>query len=694
MNDIRQYIGKVYEIDFAGVRLKLKIIADRRIDPEFGTGALGVTPAHSMLDSVMAEENGLPGIKVIDEDGLIHEGLADYGKKTAKEARQLIVDRLKEKGLFEKEEDIQNNISVCYRCDTPVEPLPSLQWFIDVNKKLGNRQEAIGNRIDWNGKSIKDIAIDVVKSGKIKIIPERFEKTYFNWMENLRDWCISRQIWFGHRIPVWYRTSDELQVSNVELKKEIYVGTEAPEGEGWQQDEDTLDTWFSSGLWTFSTLAHKPEDIRLEDPSTGSGQGGKLIIDTDDFRNFHPTSVLETGYDIIFFWVARMIIMTTYAIGDIPFHDVYLHGLVLDEKGKKMSKSKGNVIDPLIMCEKYGTDATRLSLIVGSTPGNDLRLSEEKIAGFRNFANKLWNVSRYIMQITDNPSTRLRAGRQQITDVDFNNLTLAEHWILVKLNVLIEEVTEDIRNYRFSQAGERLREFTWSDLADWYLEASKFEDSPQKKHILWHILENVLKLWHPFIPFVTEAIWHEMGKENLLMVEQWPASQIADLFDPTQNRRTSQIGEDFEIVKSVVTAIRNARALNNIEPGRKVKAIVYAGGSTDVLRTQADIIKGLRTGIEELEIKEKGDKVEKAIFIAVGKIEIYLLGAIDEEKEKKRLTESIERLKKLITMTESKLADDKFTSRAPEAIVGKERMRLKEFQTEIKKLEEQMRNLS
>ena len=336
----KKYIGKEYEVDFVGIKLKLKIIADREVDMEFGTGALGVTPAHSMIDWHMAEENKLDIIKVIDEDGNIREGFDPFSGEDVFRARKMIVNKLKKDKLLEKEEEVDNKLSICYRCDTPIEPLPSLQWFIDVHKKIKRR----GN------KSIKELSVDAVKSGvfgrdKINIIPERFEKNYFHWMDNLRDWCISRQIWFGHQIPVWHKESiinEQLTINNDE--ENIYVGVEAPEGKGWTQDTDTLDTWFSSGLWTFSTLAQKPDQIKIKD--------GKLVIDSEDFKNFHPTNVLETGYDILFFWIARMIIMTTYAIEDIPFQDVYLHGLVKDEKGKKMSKSLGNTIDPLDMISR------------------------------------------------------------------------------------------------------------------------------------------------------------------------------------------------------------------------------------------------------------------------------------------------------------------------------------------------------
>ncbi|MBU1063055.1 valine--tRNA ligase, partial [Patescibacteria group bacterium] len=380
----KKYIGKIYEVNFCGVLLKLKIIADRHVEMEFGTGALGVTPAHSAVDWQMAEENNLEIIKVINEDGKILKGFNEFSNKTALEAREMIVKKLKEQNLLEKEEEIENNLSVCYRCNTSIEPLPSKQWFIAVDKK-----------IDFlNNKSLKEKAIEVAKNGEIKFIPERFSKKYLDWMENLHDWCISRQIWFGHQIPVWYKKQENKKSKNQENKKsrkqenkdEIYVGVKPPENineSEWVQDEDVLDTWFSSGMWTFSTLGW-PDNFK----------DGKK---TGDLARFHPIQVLETGYEILTLWVSRMIMMSLFAVQEIPFKNVYLNGMILDKNGKKMSKSKGNGIDPIEMIEKFGTDAVRLSLLIGSTPGNDARLSEEKIASYRNFVNKLWNISKYVI---------------------------------------------------------------------------------------------------------------------------------------------------------------------------------------------------------------------------------------------------------------------------------------------------------
>jgi valyl-tRNA synthetase len=667
----KKYIGEVFEADFCGVLLKLKIIADRNVDMDFGTGAVGVTPAHSMADWQMKEENDLEIIKVIDEDGNIREGFGEFSGKKAEKARELIFGKLKDNGLIEKEEEIDNKLSLCYRCDTPVEPLPSLQWFIDVNKKIPKY-----------GKTIKEMSIDAVKSSKIRVIPERFEKNYFHWMENLRDWCVSRQIWFGHRIPVWYRGA-KTQIN----EQDMYVGVEPPQGDGWVQDSDTLDTWFSSGMWTFSTMANKPDQIKLKD--------GKIIIDSEDFKNYHPTAVLETGYDILFFWVARMIIMTTYATGDIPFNDVYLHGLIRDDKGRKMSKSLGNVIDPLDMIEKYGTDAVRLSLVIGTTPGNDMRLSEEKIAGFRNFANKLWNMFRYIMiSIYENPK------RKDKTD-DFLDEDKA---ILNKLERLVGEITDDLDNYHFSQAGEKLKEFTWNEFADRYLEKVKMKNRAGSISYIFGVL---LKLWHPFIPFVTEEIWNKLYsnidsntyKRDLLMIQQWPAKgdvlSKSGLFDREEKefdreeiiKLLPQTEKEIELIDDIIKVIRNARSENKIEPSKKVKAIIYAGKNKKLVESQAHLIKNLKTGIEEIEIQKKGEKIKNAIYATVDDIDIYLIGAIDFEKEKERLVDEIEEVKKYIKQVEGKLNNQEFVNNAPEVIVNKEKEKLAAQEEKLEKLE-------
>ena len=475
-DDVRykEYVGKEYDAVFCDVPIHIKIVADKEVDPAFGTGAVGVTPAHSKIDWMIADRHELSHETIV---------INEYAKMTVEgrlkdkkviEARETVVEWLKSEGLLEKEEDTKQNIATAERTGGIVEPLPKLQWWIEVNKEVPGR-----------GKTLKELMLEPVRAGQIKIVPEHFEKTYFHWIENLNDWCISRQIWYGHRIPVWYRG------------EEITVG-EAPTGEGWTQDEDTLDTWFSSGLWTFSTLGW-PEQ-------------------TKDFKDYHPTDLLETGYDILFFWIARMILMTEFALGTIPFRCVYLHGLVRDAQGRKMSKSLGNNLDPLDITAKFGADAARMALIVGNTPGTDMRMSEEKIKGYSRFANKLWNIARFVLDNTKGADMRA-------------SLAASDAELLSAFEALTKEVTTDIEEYRIYLAAEKIYHYAWHELADKIIEESKLifagSDEAAKNSratLLLLLLTRTLKLLHPFMPFVTEEIWQSMPTKDaqFLMVASWP----------------------------------------------------------------------------------------------------------------------------------------------------------------------------
>ncbi len=469
------FVGKEYDAVFCDVPIHIKVVADKEVDPAFGTGAVGLTPAHSKVDWEIADRHELSHeVIIINEYAkmMVDGRLKD--KKTT-EARDIVVEWLRSEGLLEKEEDITQNISTAERTGGIVEPLPKLQWFIDVNRPVPGR-----------GKTLKELVIEAVRSGSIKIIPEYFEKTYFHWVENLRDWCISRQIWYGHRIPVWYRG------------EEITVG-EAPEGEGWVQDEDTLDTWFSSGLWTFSTLGW-PEK-------------------TADFKTYHPTDLLETGYDILPFWVMRMILMTEFTLGAVPFKTVYLHGLVRDAQGRKMSKSLGNNMDPLDVTAKFGADAARMALIVGNTPGTDMRMSEEKIKGYSRFANKLWNIARFVLDSAKN------------VELD-TTLTTGDAHILATFETLATEVTRDMDEYRMYLAAEKIYHYAWHELADKILEESKpilagsdAAARASRARLLVTLLDRTLRLLHPFMPFVTEEIYQSMPTKDaqFLMVAKWPS---------------------------------------------------------------------------------------------------------------------------------------------------------------------------
>ncbi len=650
----KKFIGQEFEGEFCGTPLKIKIIGDREVDMDFGTGALGVTPAHSMVDWKMAENNDLEIKKVIDEDGKIHNGFGEFSGLTAKEAGKLVVKKLKENNLLEKEEEIDNALSTCYRCDTAIEPLPSKQWFVSVDKKLDR----------LNGQSLKEKAIEVAQTKEISFIPNRFEKRYIDWMENLHDWCISRQIWFGHRIPVWYKND------------EIYVGTEPPKDvERWTQDPDVLDTWFSSGMWTFSTLGW-PDNFK-----DGKKSG--------DLKNFHPTQVLETGYEILTLWVSRMIMMSLFAVKEIPFENVYLHGMVLDEHGKKMSKSKGNGIDPIDVIEKFGTDAVRLSLLIGNTPGNNLRIGEEKIAGMRNLVNKLWNISRYI-----ETTYKISEAKEIDLNTPPNNedFTLADKWILIKFAELIKEVTGDIQNYRFSEAGEKLKEFTWNDLADWYLEISKTEtNTKDKTRILQFILGNLLKLWHPFIPFVTEKIWQELfakSQNDFLMISSWPKIGT--------EKQNEKILKDFSLLQSIIGAIRNIRTQYKITPKQKIAVIIYAHDKLSFLEKQTGLISGLKTGIDKLTIKKSGDKISQAHYEIIDQVEIYipLQDIIDISAELKRLKKEIAETENFIVNISKKLNNKSFVENAPEMVVNKEKEKLTTQENKLKNLKQYLENIS
>lgn len=669
----KKFIGKTFTVNDVGQKghtLNIKVIASESVEEEFGTGALGVTPAHSMADFDMYQEQKRLGdpielIAVIGEDGKMTQNAgAEYVGLTVEEARAKFVEYLQKNNLLEKEEDTIQNVGTSDRFKDVVEPLPKTQWFIDVNKRFKIKDSRLKNVKDGEEVTLKELMQKVVQTNQIEIIPERFNKTYFYWIDNLRDWCISRQIWFGHRIPAWYKG------------EEIYIGTEAPSGEGWEQDPDTLDTWFSSGLWTFSTLGWPHEK-------------------SEDFKNFHPTSLLETGYDILFFWVARMILMTTYTLGNVPFEKVYLHGLVRDEQGRKMSKSLGNIINPLDMIEKYGTDATRLSLVLGNTPGNDMKLSEEKIAGFRNFANKLWNISRFMLLNISEPKMDIDYPREN---------TLADSWILERLERVRSEVTEHFEKYQFSAAGEKLRDFTWNELADWYLEIAKVEG--EKSRILNYILNTVLKLWHPLMPFVTETIWQQVyGEKSILMVQQWP--QVPPKFDLyyIKNGFESPNERFFASLQNVITSIRNIRSQNKIDPAKKVSLYCKSGKHGKFFMFEwskgeqpQHLLESNKKALELLarvdDIKVDVEPPAGAVSIIVGTMEMWvdLSGAIDKEKERARLEKEIATVAPYVESLEKKLSGD-FAKNAPPAIVEKEKAKLAEAKEKLTKLQEQILSL-
>ncbi|NQT50012.1 class I tRNA ligase family protein [Candidatus Kuenenbacteria bacterium] len=840
----KKYIGQTFEVDFCGNKLNLKIISDPEVDPEFGTGALGVTPAHSPIDFEMYQKQKAASqpinlIAVIGSDGkMTNEAGAEFSGLSVEKAREKVIEKLKKQKLFIKEEDITQSVGTSDRFGDVVEAVPMTQWFVDVNKKIPGKKL-----------SLKQLMKQAVKSGhkgkaknKINITPKNFEKIYFQWIDNLRDWCISRQVWWGHRIPVWYKKgtevvmirhgqsvnnekkvlnsdvtrtefgltekgkkqvksaaaelkneqfdliihspftrtketahilSKELKISKIleddrlreygmgefegkpdgslsklrkgnfnewqksnpfgvesfeqvngritefldEIKKkypykrllivthgesfrytrgygkglsnkdtftlgypnnaeynwfklkedEIKVSEKEVKGSGWIQDEDTLDTWFSAGLWTFSTLGWPKK--------------------TKDLKKFHPTNWMQMGYEILFFWMARMILMTTYALDTIPFKDVYIHGMLRDDKGQKFSKSAGNGVDPIEIADKFGTDALRWSLLIGISPGNDSRFSDEKVEGARNLVNKLWNISRYILTSAEEnkrDSEEGSRGEKKRKTKRANTATLADKWILSRFSKLKQEMGRLLDGYSFSQAGELLREFTWGEFADWYLEISKAEGN--KDQLLNSILKDLLKLWHPYVPFVTEAIYQEIKKSkkqennDWLMISEWPKVEKKYIDE--------KVEKEFENVREVITKIRNLRSEYKVDPGKKISVSIKG----DALGDNEKAVMALAR-IEKINyVKSKPDKAAGAV---VGNMEIYLPLAdlLDFDKEKERLEKEKQSLEKYISGLEKKLGNQEFVKNAPEQVVAVEKKKLSEGKEKLNKINAQLGDL-
>jgi len=635
----QEYHDREFEIDWINGKIKAKVIADEVMDQEMGTGAMTITPAHSFTDFELAQKYDLSVEQIINEEGKMTKAAGKYEGMDVQECREKLVKEMKEKGLVKEiDENYTHNLSVCYRCDTPIEPLVSKQWFIDVRKPV----------VNWKRekKSIQDITISVVKEDEIEILPKRFDKQYFNWVENLRDWCISRQIWFGHRIPVWYKEDD------------IKVQAEKP-GEGWKQDPDTLDTWFSSGLWTFSTLGW-PEY-------------------THDLKRFHPTDVLETGYDILTFWIIRMIIMTTYALEEIPYKKVYLHGLVRDKQGQKMSKSKGNGIDPLDMIAKYGTDAVRLSLVVGTSPGNDIKLYEEKIASYRNFVNKVWNIARFTLLNIDEKHLPL----DDLKEDDIK--TLADAWIITRTQELIKDVTTSLKKYRFSEAGLEIYNFLWSEFADWYVEISKAE---KNEKVLYYVLKQTLKMLHPFTPFVTETLWEKLGEKTELIAEDWPKHKN-DFIHP-------KLKKEMERVIDIVTQIRVMKADFNLSAVTDLTVTLVDKANTHYIKENLDVIKQL-TKLKEIDLRDEDTKLRNTTFKVVDsktKVYLHIEGKIDIKEEITKAEKEMKETLNYVKSQEQKLKNKKFLENAPKQAIDNAKEALENAQAKIKELKSRVTSLS
>ena len=650
----QKFIGQTFSVDVGAAKpLSIKIIADESVDPKFGTGALGVTPAHSAVDFAMFEKQKAKNdpigiVPVIGPDGrMTEEAGAAYVGLDAVAAREKFVEWLKAQGLLLGEEEITQSVGTSDRYEDVIEALPMTQWWLDMNKTIPNR-----------GVSLKEMMQQAVTTGLhgdktqiVKIEPERVTKEYLDRIEQLRDWCLSRQLWWGHRIPVWYRG------------EETYVGTEAPQGEGWVQDEDTLDTWFSSGSWCFSTLGW-PEK-------------------TKDLETYHPTDWMQMGYEIRYLWLMRMVLMSAYALDQIPFREAYVHGILRDQYGKKFSKSSGNGIDPVEVVNEYGCDALRISLLLGISPGNDSRYYTEKIESGRNFTNKLWNVSRYVLTQTNleirNSPPIADAPRAQ----NLESRTLADKWILARYYEVQEKVTEMLENHQFSQAGELLRDFTWNDFADWYLEIAKIEKG--KDAILWHVLTHLLRLWHPFMPFVTEHVWSFIDCPQQLIVTPWPTSVI-----PAKAGIQKEAEKEFEILRALISDIRRLRSENKVEAAAFVQIAVVADEYTKkLIEENLAVVKQLAR-LESVGFVSAVAQGWPTVLSGVVTLGLNLASGVDMEKENERIQKEIDALKPYIAATEAKLQNADFTSKAPEKVVTEMRNKLEEAKAKLGALEKRV----
>ena len=628
---------------------RVPIIADEYVDREFGSGAVKITPGHDKNDYEVGKRHGLPLINIMNKDATINEEGGPYAGMDRFEARKAILADLEKEGLLVKTEPHTMSVGISQRGGEVIEPLLSEQWFVKM-------------------RPLADLAIAAVREGRTRIIPERFEKVYFHWLENIEDWCISRQLWWGHRIPVWYLPDGSFVVPGPD---------EAPP-EGATQDPDVLDTWFSSGLWPFSTLGW-PDD-------------------TPDLREFYPTSVMETGYDILFFWVARMMMLGIYLTGQAPFHTIYLHGLVRDEHGRKMSKSYGNVVNPLEVMDAQGTDALRYTLATSGTPGQDLNLNPQRIEAARNFANKLWNITRFV--ISKGAVGQAGEGAPPSAfDLSPQALSVPDRWILSRYTRLTAEVGRLMEGYNFGEAGRQIHDFLWGEFADWYVEIAKVQleqssDAQQvTRSVLYTVLEGSLRLLHPFMPFITEELWQYLTGDGstssrypdaprTIMLAAYPTEGAAAVDEAAER--------DWGLAQELIVAIRNVRSEYKVEPARWVTAMIAAGERTEALRAQAALIARLaRVKADELTIVEQlAEKPAQAAAIVIGEVECYLplAGLIDLAAERARVEKELAAAEADVARREAKLANESFIAKAPAAVVQREREGLEAARAAVAKL--------
>jgi valyl-tRNA synthetase len=629
------------------VNRTIPIVFDAHVEREFGTGALKVTPAHDLNDFEISRRHDLPALKIMDESGTMNEAAGDYAGLDRFACRKKVVEDLEKLGLLEKIEDYQHGVGHCYRCQTVVEPTLSKQWFVSV-------------------KPLAEKAIAAVKEGQTKIHPKTWENTYFDWMYNIRDWCISRQIWWGHQIPAWTcEDCGELIVSNIDPEECTKCA-----GSKLVQETDVLDTWFSSALWPFSTLGW-PDN-------------------TKELSVFYPTSVLITSFDILFFWVARMMMMGLHFMEEIPFKDVYLHALVRDAEGQKMSKSKGNVMDPLFVMDKYGTDALRFTMIAFAAQGRDVRLSEDRIEGYRHFINKIWNAARFaLLHIRDSHPT-------PIEEIDPETLSLPHQWILSRTNHTIGEVHKALNDYRFNDAAHSLYQFVWHEFCDWYLEWLKdilFGDDELAKTtgqgILFALLEIILKLLHPITPFVTEEIWSVLpGNRSSIMTEPFP-EQVDSWNNP-------EADASAELLMGVVTGFRNIRSETGIHPSARIDGVIICPvkHKAEVLKNNSKAVRE-RARVGELHILQKGKQPQGAASYIFNEIEIFvsLAGLVDVDQELAKLEKEMDKVSLQLKKVEGKLGNSKFLDNAPEEVVAGEKEKQETMSAKLAKINESMERL-
>jgi valyl-tRNA synthetase len=651
------------------VNREIPIIADSYVDHEFGTGVVKITPAHDFNDFEVGARHDLDRINVLDESGIINAAGHQYEGMDRFAARTRIIADLEEAGLLEKIDDHAMSVGGCYRCKTVVEPYLSMQWYVNATK-------------------MAKPALAAVKEGKTRILPKQWENTYYDWMENIRDWCISRQIWWGHRIPAWF--CDHCGHINVTMTDPTHCSNCG--SDEIRQETDVLDTWFSSALWPFSTMGW-PDN-------------------TEELKTFYPTACLVTGFDILFFWVARMMMMGLHFMKEVPFTDVYIHALVRDAQGQKMSKSKGNVIDPLTIIEEYGTDAFRFTLAAFAAQGRDIKLAEERIAGYRNFCNKVWNAARFTLMNLEgfDPNT-----------IKMEELVFSEgdKWILHKLNETAKAVDETLSGYRYNESAMTLYQFTWSEFCDWYLELSKqdlYNGTPERKqtvqYVLWYTLENLLRLLHPFMPFITEEIWQALPKDGSkggskfvvqgfeprttnheqetasIMLADYPV-QRAELCFP-------EAAANMERVMDVINGIRNIRGEMEVPPSKQIAVILSCGSAESMLimkHNENSIISLAR--ISDLAIGQEIEKPEDASIQVAGDVQIFvpLRGLVNVEEEEKRLQKEIAKIDKEIDMFSKKLENPSFVDRAPVEVVAKEREKLAEVTGKKQVLEDSLEKI-